>query len=68
MKFRDNAGPCQKAYQVADASHSDEPMYFTMNVAVHDAARDFAKKNSFSFNDTFIEWHGMAETRCAPLK
>uniref|UniRef100_A0A914CVL1 Uncharacterized protein n=1 Tax=Acrobeloides nanus TaxID=290746 RepID=A0A914CVL1_9BILA len=65
----DNPSSCQPSYQIADASHNNDPMFFTMNVAVHDAAKQHASKNSLPFNDTFIEWHGMAETSClsAPI-
>ncbi|KAH7710413.1 hypothetical protein AAVH_22302 [Aphelenchoides avenae] len=64
-----NPSPCQPQFQVADAAHNNATMFHVMNVAMHRAAKKYAKKRSAPFEDVFIQWHGMAETSCqsAPI-
>ncbi|VDK38213.1 unnamed protein product [Gongylonema pulchrum] len=51
---------CQHKTAMADAAHNNETMFYTMNLALHDASVG-------SKNPLFIEWHGMHEKSCGSI-
>uniref|UniRef100_A0A1I7YMT9 START domain-containing protein n=2 Tax=Steinernema glaseri TaxID=37863 RepID=A0A1I7YMT9_9BILA len=54
-----NPSPCQKSSQIADAAHSCDVMFHTLNLAVLSAVKQNRDEN------VFLQWHGMAETSCS---
>ncbi|KHN81613.1 hypothetical protein Tcan_17179 [Toxocara canis] len=51
---------CQPTTALADAAHNNETMFHIMNEAIYEAASSEPR-----INNTFIQWHGMAETSCS---
>ncbi|KAI6237767.1 hypothetical protein M3Y95_00299600 [Aphelenchoides besseyi] len=56
---------CQSKESIADASHNTDLMFHIINVALLQAARNSTRNESGGLKDSFIQWHGMAETSCA---
>ncbi|KAI6199062.1 hypothetical protein M3Y96_00586700 [Aphelenchoides besseyi] len=56
---------CQSKESIADASHNTDLMFHIINVALLQAAQNLTRNKSEGLKDSFIQWHGMAETSCA---
>ncbi|KAI1713300.1 hypothetical protein Ddc_12061 [Ditylenchus destructor] len=52
--------PCQRDYEIADASHNSDTMFHHMNIGVWEATLGRnSERNNRRQKDVFVQWHGM---------